>query len=111
MKLNSKLALFLGVLSFSVISSEHISPLENVNVFKTELSNLSIQNISSENIEVDLYGETFDLAPASGLRFECAGYKIIELQIKKNDHDFFEVPCNSRIVFTESFNNQFVTGE
>lgn len=111
MKLSSKLALTLGLLSSAVIANEYSSQVENVEVYKTELLTLSIQNFSNEKIEVDLYGETFNLTPASGVQFECSGYDNLELQIKNNDHEYFEVPCNSRVVFTESFTNQYAQGE
>jgi hypothetical protein len=111
MKLSSKSALILGLLSTAVIANEYSSPLENVEVYKTELSTLSIQNLSNEKIEIDLYGENFNLEPASGVKFECLGYEKLELQIKSNDHEYFEVFCKSRVVFTESFTNQYMSGE
>ncbi len=111
MKLSSKSVLILGLLSSAVIANEYSSPVENVEVYKTELSTLSIQNLSNEKIEVDLYGETFNLTPASGVQFECSGYDNLELQIKNNDHEYFEVPCKSRVVITESFTNQYAQGE
>jgi hypothetical protein len=83
MKLSSKSVLILGLLSSAVIASEYSSPVENVEVYSTELSTLSIQNLSSEKIEIDLYGETFNLTPASGVQFECSGYDNLELQIKE----------------------------
>ena len=111
MKLSSKSVLILGLLSTAVIASEYSSPVKNVEVYKTELLTLSIQNLSSEKIEIDLYGENFNLDPASGIKFECSGYEKLELQIKNNDHEYFEVPCKSRVVITESFTNQYVQGE
>lgn len=111
MKLSSKSVLILGLLSSAVIASEYSSPVENVEVFKTKSSTLSIQNLSNEKVEVDLYGETFNLSPASGIQFECSGYEHLELQIKNNDHEYFEIPCQSRVVITESFTNQYAQGE
>lgn len=111
MKLSRKSALILGLLSTAVIASEYTSPVKNVEVYKTELSTLSIQNLSSEEIEIDLYGEVFNLTPASGVKFECAGYTYLEIQIKNNDHEYFEIPCKSRLVITELFSNQYVKGE
>ena len=111
MKLSRKSALILGLLSTAVFANEYNSPLENVEVYKTELSTLSIQNLSSEKIEIDLNGENFNLDPASGVKFECSGYEKLELQIKNNDHEYIEVPCKSRLVFTESFTNQYAKGE
>ncbi|WP_426369458.1 hypothetical protein [Pseudocolwellia sp. HL-MZ7] len=111
MKLSSKAALMLTLLSTAVIASEYSSPVENVEVYKTEFSTLSIQNLSNEKIEIDLYGQNFNLTPASGVQFECSGYDNLELQIKNNDHEYFEVPCKSRVVITELFTNQFMQGE
>ena len=111
MKLSTKSALILGLLSSAAIASEYTAPIENIEVYKTELSTLSIQNLSSEKVEIDLYGETFSLSPASGVQFECSGYEHLELQIKNKDHDYFEIPCQSRVVITESFTNQYVQGE
>lgn len=111
MKLSSKSALILGLLSSAVIANEHSSPVENVEIYKTELSTLSIQNLSNEKVEINLYGEVYNLTPASGVKFECSGYENLELQIKNNDHEYFEVPCKSRVVITESFTSQNVQGE
>jgi hypothetical protein len=111
MKLSSKSVLILGLLSSAVIANEYSPPIENVEVYKTELSTFSIQNLSNEEVEIDLYGETFNLTSASGVQFECSGYENLELQIKNNDHGYFEVPCKSRVVITESFTNQYVQGE
>ena len=110
MKLSSKSVLTFGLLSFAVIGNEYSSPIENVTVYKTELSTLSIQNFSRENVEVDLYGEKFTLTPASGIQFECSSYENIELQVKNNVHDYFEIPCSSRVIFTELFSNQYPKG-
>ena len=111
MKFSSKLALILGLLSTVVLARGYNSPVENVEVYKTELSTLSIQNFSSEKIKIDIYGENFNLDPASGVNFECSGYEKLGLQIQSNDYEYFEVPCKSRVVLTESFTNQYVQEE
>lgn len=111
MKRSRKSALILGLLSTAVIASEYTSPLNNVDVYKSESSTLSIQNLSDEKIEIDIYGQHFNLIPASGVKFECAGYERLEIQIKNNDHEYFEVPCQSRIVINRSFSNQYKQGE
>ena len=105
MKFGSKIALIIGLTSSIVFASEYNSPLDNVAVFDSELDTLSIQNFSSEKVEIDIYGELVDLPPASGVRFECENYENLELQIMGNNHDYFEVPCKSRVEFTESFRN------
>jgi len=111
MKINSKLVLILGLLSSAVIANEYSSPIENVKVYKTELSTLSIQNLSSEKVKIDIYGENFNLDPASGVKFECSGYEKLEIKIENNDHEYFEALCKSRVVITELFTNQYVQGE
>jgi len=111
MKFNCKSILILGFLSSNLTANEYTSPLENVDVFNSELSTLSIQNLSAEKVEVELYGEDFVLSPESGLKFECSSYKNIELQFKYNDHEYFEVPCQSQVVISELFMNQYAQGE
>jgi hypothetical protein len=111
MKYYSKWTLILALLSSTVIANDYLSPVDNIGVYKTKLSALSIQNFSSEHVEIDIYGESFNLSPASGLQFDCAGYERLALQIKNNDHNFFEVPCSSRVVIDELFVNQYSAGE
>ena len=113
MKLISKSALILGLLSSDVIASEYISSIENIEVTKTDLLTLSIHNLSREKIEIeiDIYGETINLSPASGIQYECSEYEFLELKIRNNEHEYFEVPCRSRVVITESFTNQYKKGE
>ena len=111
MKLCSKSVLFVTVLSSTVVAGEYLSPIENVEVFISDASTLSVQNLSTEQVEIDLYGELFSLAPASGLQYECSGYDSLELIIKNNEHEYFEVPCQSRIVINATFANQLQQGE
>lgn len=107
MYLYSILALPLALLSSVVIAKEYISPIANINVYSTELTTLAIQNFSNEVVEIDIHGKIFNLAPASGAQFNCSGYKQLELLIRHNDHEYFQVPCNSRVVISESFTNQY----
>lgn len=111
MKLSSKLALFCSLLSSAAIANDYSPPINNVDVFRTELTTLSIQNLSNEQVEIDLYGEIFNLIPDSGVKFDCSGYENIELQIKNNDHSYFEIPCQSRVIISELFKNQYRQGE
>ncbi len=89
------------------MSNELNLPLNNINLFETNSATLSIQNLSNEMIELDIYGEALELAPTSGLLLNCSGYSYLDVQVKHNDHDYFEVPCNSHLVFNDSFSNQY----
>jgi hypothetical protein len=111
MKLSSKSCLILGLFSSFVIANPPILSMENIEVNETDALTMSIQNLSNNMVSIDLYGEVIDVSPASGVQFECAGYENLEVQIIDNDHDYFEVPCKSRIVFTEDFTNQYQRGE
>lgn len=111
MKLCSKSVLFAAVLSSAVVAGEYFSPIENVEVFISEASTLSIQNLSAEQVDIYLLGELFSLVPGSGLQYECSAYYSLELIIKNNEYEYFEVPCQSRIVINASFINQLKQGE
>tara|TARA_Y100000588_G_scaffold253945_1_gene268465 strand:- start:842 stop:1177 length:336 start_codon:yes stop_codon:yes gene_type:complete len=111
MKFGHKSALFLGLLSSSVLANDHISPLENVGVFETEEPMLSIRNYSDETVVIDIHGDNFQLTSGVNLLFNCSGYEFLQLEITNNDHEFFEVPCSSRVEFNESFKNQRTQGE
>ncbi|GAD90813.1 hypothetical protein VHA01S_056_00300 [Vibrio halioticoli NBRC 102217] len=111
MKFSSKVALMLGVISSAALANEIVAPLDGVEVVITQLPTLSIQNISNETVSINIYGETLKLAPTSGVQYACKGYHDLELQVLNNDHDYFEVPCQSKVVFTELFKNQRKQGE
>lgn len=111
MKATSKLILIVSCFSSFVIADENPSVIKNVDVFQTKDSTLSIQNLSIEDVKIEIYGEVLDLSPTSGIQFECSGYENVELQIKNNDHEYFEVPCQSRVIFNEVFKNQYSQGE
>ena len=111
MKRFSKSMLVLCLLSPTVFSTEYLSPVQNIQVTLTDSAALSIQNFSSEQVVFDIYGETIKLVPASGIQFECLGYETLELQIKNIDHDYFEIPCQSRVVIGESFTTELAQGE
>ena len=106
MKLTNKSVLIFGLLSINAFANEYIPPIENITVYKTDSPTLSIQNLSKDSVEIDIYGEYFNLTPSSGIKFECLGYENLELQIKNNIHDYFEVPCKSRVLITEQFTNE-----
>jgi len=107
MKFN-RLALVAGFFASSVtIAADFPSSISNVDVFKTDSAKLSIQNLSQETVNIDVYGEVFELVPSSGLSFECAAYSDLELLFKDTVHDFFEVPCKSRVVINEHYQNSY----
>ena len=111
MSLYRILALPLTLLSSVVIANEYTSPIDNINVYSTELTTLTIQNFSSAVVEIDIHGNIFNLAPASGAQVNCSGYEQLELKMRHNDHEYFQVPCNSRVVISELFSNQYSKGE
>jgi len=110
MYLYISLALSCALLSSPVLANEYSSPVSNINVSSTELTTLAIQNFSSEIIEIDIHGNIYNLAPASGAQVNCSGYKQLELQIRNNDHNYFQVPCDSLVVISELFTNQHTKG-
>lgn len=95
------------LLSFQLYANVLDTPLVNVLVTETKSVQLSILNQSSEVIELDIYGEALSLVPASGLFYNCTGYNSLEITVLNNSHDFFEVPCSSKITFKPNFTNQF----
>lgn len=111
MKIFSKnVLIILGFVSSSVLAGEFVSPLVGVDIEEREANNLSVHNLSSETIVINIYGDVIELLPASGIVYECKGYSYLELQVQKNQHDYFEVACQSNVVFSESFKNQSVEG-
>ncbi|GAD80762.1 hypothetical protein [Vibrio ezurae] len=111
MKFTGKVAFIFAVISCAAFANDIEAPLDGVEVVTTQLPTLSIQNISNETVAIDIYGETLKLAPTSGIQYECKGYHDLELRVLNNDHDYFEVPCQSKVVFTELFKNQRQQGE
>ena len=87
-------------------SKDNITALDGVTLSLIEEQTLSIQNSASETVKIDIHGDEFSLMPASGLTLDCGGYSFFEIKIQGLDHDYFEVPCQSRVVFNETFNNQ-----
>ena len=102
---NNKIAIIAGLLlsSFNVAATQLHSPVEHVDVIATNLTNLSIQNASNEVVSVNIYGELFKIEPASGILFNCASYTNLEIKFAAKDHDFFDVPCQSRVVINKEF--------
>ena len=98
-------ATFLSISSFAEQNIK--SPLNNVSVYKSDLPLLSIQNLSTDPTTIDIYGDVIQLKPMSGVNYQCNGYDSLELQFKHNIHDYFEVPCQSRIVIEPNFHNEF----
>lgn len=110
MKRFNQLAIALALISSGVIASDYSLPLENINVLDTESPSLSMHNLSNEIIELDVYGKQIILPPTSGVQFNCESNQTLELQVKGNDHSYFEVPCQSRVVFDALFTNQYSEG-
>lgn len=101
------LAIIAGLFSFNVaVAEEIITPIPNVEVHSTKSNKLSIQNLSYETIKIDIYGKELNLQPASGVTFQCEGYKYLEILFSDLVHDYFEVPCQSQVVINESFESQ-----
>lgn len=84
-------------------------PLDNIKVYNTESSTLSIQNFSHEVIEFEIYGEAFSLSPASGMKYNCLSYDQLAIKVINNDHSYFEVACNAKLVFENLFTNQYAS--
>ena len=73
-------ALLLGLVSSYSFAMDSTSVIKEVVVSKTDNSVLSIQNLSSTELLIDVYGKEFTIEPASGLSFECEGYSDLEIQ-------------------------------
>lgn len=111
MHIYRSLALILTLFSSTAIANEYSSPVNNVDIYSSELTSLSIHNFSSEIVEIDIHGSIFYLVPASGAQLNCYSYEQLELQFKHNDHEYFQVPCKSRVVISEYFTNQYSAGK
>lgn len=83
------------------ISGEVLSPISYVDVFDSNNDSLSIKNISTKNVEIDIYGDVVMLSPASGVIFSCGAYSHLEFKFKDISHDYFEVHCQSKVVINE----------
>lgn len=100
-----KYCLVLSLLSLTPFSfaSEYSLINKGVSVSHTDNHTLSIQNQSDESITIDVLTDNFTLVPNSGLAYECSGFTDIEINVQGIDHDYFEVPCNSQVIFSETF--------
>jgi len=105
MKFSNRFILILGVSSSIVFAGDLASPIEYVEVFTTQQQKLSIKNLSNEKIEIDIYGRNVALPAYSIVKLNCESYSDLELQIKDYIHGYFEVPCQSSVIFTENFSN------
>ena len=104
-----KLKLFIGLtalISSGVMSAILSSPIDGVSVNATENSVLSIQNLSSRIVKVDIYGEKLTILPISGVLFNCSNLNTLELILDGMVYDYFEVPCKSRVIINDSFQPQ-----
>ncbi|MFV7782507.1 hypothetical protein ACNPKB_02305 [Shewanella marisflavi] len=100
------LALAIGLIPLGAIAQDARPPLENISLISTDSPTLSVQNFSDSSISIDIYGKEFDIKTSSGLSFQCEGYTHLEILVKDMIHDYFEVPCNSRVIFEENFSIQ-----
>ncbi|GLP95150.1 hypothetical protein [Paraferrimonas sedimenticola] len=110
MKRANKLFAGIWFLSLSAFADVPNSLQGEVALVETTDATLSIQNFSNNEIKVDIYGDLLVLPPASGVTYECLGYAYLELQLIGVEHDFFEVPCQSRVQIQESFSYNDSTG-
>ncbi|MCG9697620.1 hypothetical protein [Shewanella sp. Isolate11] len=104
MKLQN-LAFAIGLISLNA-TAQDAPPIENISLINTESDTLSVQNFSGSSFTIDIYGKEFDIKPSSGLSFQCEGHTYLEILVKNMIHDYFEVPCNSRVIFEKNFNIQ-----
>ncbi|WP_157378667.1 hypothetical protein [Aliagarivorans taiwanensis] len=65
MKFFSKSVLILGLVSSSVLADEFVSPLPGVDIGQRDVNNLSVYNLSSETVIIDIYGDVIELLPVS----------------------------------------------
>lgn len=107
MKFDKSLLTIGFLASFALNAAQLPSPIENVDVYETHSKYLSIHNLSQTTAKIDIYGTIFEIKPASGVSYECESYEKLELSFKYNNHGYFEVPCQSRILINENFKNQY----
>lgn len=105
MKLNKIVLLSTLLLSTAALANSLSSPVKNIDVVKTTASHLSVQNLSDETVNVNIFGDEVKLSSGTGAAFDCKGYDELELVIGNGLHDFFEVPCQSKVIINESFKN------
>lgn len=96
-------ALFFGLISLNVAAQDVFPPIENVSVSSTDSNTLAVHNFSASSVFIDIYGNKFEISASSGLSFQCEGYQQLEIQVQDLNHDYFETPCNSRVIFDENF--------
>ncbi len=102
----SKLAFFSALfISTTALATSLHSPIENIDVVKSNADHLSVQNLSNETVKINIFGDEVELGAGTGAAFSCKGYDELELIIGDGIHDFFEVPCQSKVTINEAFEN------
>lgn len=79
------------------------SPIANISVTETKNNHHSIQNLSPYTTSFEVNGELISLKPSSGVSLDCKFYSELELIIKNVEHDYFVVPCQSKVVIQPTF--------
>ena len=97
----------LAFFSTASFAEERSSSIPFITVHQTEVKTLLLHNFSNEEVSISIYGEILLLPPASGSQFNCQGYSDIAVEFLRIEHDFFEIPCNSRMVIEASFTQQY----
>ncbi|MFY8273069.1 hypothetical protein AAEU32_02945 [Pseudoalteromonas sp. SSDWG2] len=94
------------IMSASVFAANPASQIEHITVTNTDLENLSIQNYSPELIKLSIHGVNHTLVSFSGLSSKCDGYLELEIIFENIEHEYFVVPCNSRVVISENYRSE-----
>lgn len=101
-----KLALFAAVLMMDVgaaMAKNLTSPVANIMVIETTNSQHSIQNLSPYTTSFEINGELITLKPSTGVSLDCKFFSELELIVKNVEHDYFVVPCQSKVVLQPTF--------
>lgn len=101
----TKLALALILLTSSIIANDYKSSITNIEVSKSNEKSLYIQNLSTENVEIDIQGNILNLKPSSGLIYECSDNETFLIGFQNKSYDFIEVQCKSNILINKSYIN------
>ena len=101
-----KLALFAAVFIMDVeaaMAKNLTSPIANIMVTETTNSQHSIQNLSPYTTSFEINGELITLKPSTGVSLDCKFFSELELIVKNVEHDYFVVPCQSKVVLQPTF--------
>ncbi len=101
----TQLALPILLLALNLMANDYKNSMPNIKVSKSNESTLSIQNLSNENLEIDILGNILNLKPTSGLIFACSNNETFLIGFKTKSYNFIEVQCKSNILINESHVN------